>query len=187
MGGRGGIILCKDKYRRQVDRAVFPGSQGTPALNQVAAKAVCFHLASKPEFAVVQKRIIINAAAMAEEFAGRGYRLVSGGTDNHLVLVDLQSCGLTGRNAERRLESVGILVNRNVIPGDARPPDQASGIRVGTPAISARGIESDQARRIVDLMDRVITSSGGSEVLDPIADTVADICRNYPVYDKHSH
>ena len=125
MGGRGGVIICKEKYRRQIDRAVFPGSQGTPALNQVAAKAVCFHLAATPEFAVVQKRIVANAAAMADEFKKRGYRLVSGGTDNHLVLVDLRPKGLTGRAAEEMLESIGIIVNRNVIPNDPQPPDQS--------------------------------------------------------------
>ena len=103
MGGRGGVIICKENYRRQVDRAVFPGSQGTPALNQVAAKAVCFDLAATLEFAAVQKRIVVNAAAMADEFEKRGYRLVSGGTDNHLVLVDLRPKGLTGLAAEEVL------------------------------------------------------------------------------------
>ena len=182
MGGRGGVIISKKKYQRHIDRAVFPGSQGTPALNQVAAKAVCFHLADTPEFATVQKRIVNNAAAMADELRKRGYRLVSGGTDNHMVLIDLRSKRLLGRDAERMLESTGIIVNRNVIPNDPQSPDQASGIRVGASAISARGIEMDGARRVAGLIDAVISSGGKRETLDHVASEVASICRDYPVY-----
>ncbi len=181
MGGRGGVIICKEKYRRRINRAVFPGSQGTPALNQVAAKAVCFHLAATPEFVAVQKRIIANAAAMADEFKQRGYRLVSGGTNNHMVLVDLRPKGLTGRVAEEVLESTGIIVNRNMIPNDPQPPDQASGIRVGASAISARGLEPAEARSIVGLMDTVIGNRDQHKVLDHVASEVAAICRKYPV------
>ncbi len=181
MGGRGGVIICKEKYHRHIDRAVFPGSQGTPALSQVAAKAVCFHLADTPEFAVVQRRIVANAAAMADEFKKRGYHLVSGGTDNHMVLVDLRPKGLTGRDAEEALESTGIIVNRNVIPNDPQPPDQASGIRVGASAISARGLETTEARRIVALIDTVMDSRGRQEALDHVASEVSAICREYPV------
>ena len=182
MGGRGGVIVCRDKYRRQVDRAVFPGSQGTPALNQVAAKAVCFHLAASPEFATVQNLTIANAAAMAEEFSQRGYRLVSGGTDNHLIMVDLRSRDLTGLQAESILESVGIIVNRNVIPNDPRPPDRTSGIRIGASAISARGIEPVGAKDIVALIDTVFGCNGKAEILNRVASEVAAICRGYPVY-----
>ena len=182
MGGRGGVIICKEKYRRQIDRAVFPGSQGTPALNQVAAKAVCFHLAATREFAAVQKRIVANAAAMAAEFKKQGYRLVSGGTDNHLVLVDLRPKGLTGRAAEEVLESTGIIVNRNVIPNDPQPPDRASGIRVGAAAISTRGLETSDARHIVGLIDAALSNAGHQEVLKHVASEVAVICRNFPVY-----
>jgi len=184
MGGRGGVIACKEKYRRQIDRAVFPGSQGTPALNQVAAKAVCFHLAATPEFAMIQKQTVANAAAMADEFKIRGYRLVSSGTDNHLVLVDLRSKGLTGRVAEEMLEAAGIIVNRNTIPNDPRPPDLASGIRVGASAISARGLEPDQARHIVGLMDSVLGSGGRQDILDHVVSDVAAICRKYPVFPE---
>jgi glycine hydroxymethyltransferase len=182
MGGRGGVILCREKHRRRIDRAVFPGSQGTPALNQMAAKAVCFHLATTPEFGRVQQRILANAAAMADEFLQRGYRLVSGGTDNHLVLVDLRSKGLTGRAAEAVLEETGIIVNRNVIPNDPQPPDQASGIRVGASAISARGIEPELARRIVGMMDVAMGYSGRKEVLGRVASEVAAVCREHPVH-----
>ncbi|MBC2742746.1 MAG: serine hydroxymethyltransferase [Desulfosarcina sp.] len=184
MGGRGGVIISKEKYRRHIDRAVFPGSQGTPALNQVAAKAVCFHLADTPEFITVQKRIVDNAAAMADEFKKRDYRLVSGGTDNHMVLVDLRSKALIGRDAEKMLESTGIIVNRNVIPNDPQSPDQASGIRVGASAISARGIETAEARHIVGLIDAVMSSCGRREILDHVASEVASICRDYPVYPE---
>ncbi len=182
MGGRGGAIICKEKYRRQIDRAVFPGSQGTPALNQVAAKAVCFHLAATSEFAAVQKRIVANSAAMADEFKNRGYRLISGGTDNHLVLVDLRSKGLTGRAAEEMLEASGIIVNRNVIPNDPQPPDQASGIRIGASAISARGLVITEAIRIVGMIDAVLGSGGQRSVLKRVASEVAAICREYPAY-----
>jgi glycine hydroxymethyltransferase len=184
MGGRGGAIICKEKYRRQIDRAVFPGSQGTPALNQVAAKAVCFHLAGTQPFKAVQKRIVDNAAAMADEFKKRDYRLVSGGTDNHMVLIDLRSKGLIGRDAETLLESAGILVNRNVIPNDPQPPDRASGMRVGASAISARGIEAAEARHLVGLMDAVLSSRGRRETMDHVASEVASICRDHPVYPQ---
>ncbi len=184
MGGRGGAIICKGKYRRQVDRAVFPGSQGTPALNQVAAKAVCFHLAATGEFVAVQKRIVANAAAMAAEFKSRGYRLVSGGTDNHLVLVDLRSKGLTGRIVEEMLESSGIIVNRNVIPNDPQPPGQASGIRIGASAISARGLGPEEAKRIVGLIDAVVESRGRQDIVERVACEVGSICRRYPVYPQ---
>jgi glycine hydroxymethyltransferase len=130
----------------------------------------------------VQKRIVNNAAAMADEFRKRGYRLVTGGTDNHMVLIDLRSKGLTGRDAERMLESTGIIVNRNMIPNDPQPPDQASGIRVGASAISARGIETDVARHIAGLIDAVICSCGQRETLDHVASEVATLCRDYPVY-----
>jgi glycine hydroxymethyltransferase len=184
MGGRGGAIICKEKYRRQIDRAVFPGSQGTPALNQVAAKAVCFHLAGTQPFKAVQKRIVDNAAAMADEFKKRDYRLVSGGTDNHMVLIDLRSKGLIGRDAETLLESAGILVNRNVIPNDPQPPDRSSGMRVGASAISARGIEAAEARHLVGLMDAVLSSRGRRETMDHVASEVASICRGHPVYPQ---
>jgi glycine hydroxymethyltransferase len=182
MGGRGGVIICKEKYRRHIDRAVFPGSQGTPALNQVAAKAVCFHLADTAEFVTVQRRTVANAAIMADEFKKRGYRLVSGGTDNHMILVDLRSKGLTGQDAEEVLESTGIIVNRNVIPNDPRPPDQASGIRVGASAISSRGLETAEARKIVGLIDTVMGRRDRQEIMDHITSEVTAICRQYPVY-----
>jgi glycine hydroxymethyltransferase len=184
MGGRGGAIICKEKYSRHIDRAVFPGSQGTPSLNQVAAKAVCFHLASTQAFKAVQKRIVDNAAVMADEFKKRDYRLVSGGTDNHMVLIDLRSKGLVGRDAEKLLESAGIIVNRNVIPNDPQPPDQASGMRVGASAISARGMKAAEARHIVGLMDAVMRSRGRRETLDRVAADVTSLCRDYPVYPQ---
>jgi glycine hydroxymethyltransferase len=133
---------------------------------------------------MIQKRTVANAAVMADEFKNRGYRLVSGGTDNHLVLVDLRSRGLTGRVAEEMLETAGIIVNRNVIPNDPRPPDQASGIRVGASAISARGLETAEARHIAGLMDTVMASGGRQDILDHVASDVAAICRKYPVYPE---
>ena len=139
-GGRGGVILCKKEHERKISKTIFPGAQGTPSLNLLAAKAVCFKLAMEPGFKEEQIKTLENAAAFAAGFEKKGYRIVSGGTDNHLVLVDLRSKGLTGDVAEKTLESVGIVVNRNVIPGDPEKPDVTSGIRIGSPGVTTRGM-----------------------------------------------
>jgi glycine hydroxymethyltransferase len=181
-GGRGGVILCRQAHAKKISRSIFPGAQGTPSLNLVAAKAVCFKLALAPEFKMLQQKILGNAACFAAGFQSRGYRIVSGGTDNHLILVDLRSKNLTGDIAEKTLESVGIMVNRNVIPGDPQRADVASGIRIGSPGISTRGMGEREVSQIVDLMDRAMNNSRDRAVLEQVSKQVADLCRRFPVY-----
>lgn len=181
-GGRGGVILCRQEHAQKISRTVFPGAQGTPALNLLAAKAVCFKLALEPEFKRQQKKTLVNAAAFATGFEKKGYRIVSGGTDNHLVLVDLRSKDLTGDLAEKTLESVGIIVNRNVIPGDPRRPDITSGIRVGSPGVTTRGMGTQEVVQIVNLMDIAMLNSKNHDVLEQVSQEVADLCRKFPVY-----
>ena len=179
--GRGGVILCKQKHADRISRSIFPGGQGTPSLNLIAAKAVCFHLATADGFVELQKQTLRNAGCFATEFEPRGYRVVSGGTQNHLVLLDLRSKGLTGAFAEKTLESVGIVVNRNVIPGDPEKPEIASGIRIGSPAITARGMQESQVRRIVELMDAAMSNIDRPKILEGVERDVQDLCRQFPV------
>ena len=186
-GGRGGVILCRQEHAQKISRTVFPGAQGTPALNLLAAKAVCFKLALEPEFKRQQKKTLVNAAAFATGFEKKGYRIVSGGTDNHLVLVDLRSKDLTGDVAEKTLESVGIIVNRNVIPGDPRRPDITSGIRVGSPGVTTRGMGTQEVAQIVNLMDIAMLNSRNHDVLEQVSQEVADLCRKFPVYKEKVH
>ena len=183
-GGRGGVILCRQEHAQKINRTVFPGAQGTPALNLLAAKAVCFKLALEPEFKRQQKKTLVNAAAFATGFEKKGYRIVSGGTDNHLVLVDLRSKDLTGDLAEKTLESVGIIVNRNVIPGDPRRPDITSGIRVGSPAVTTRGMGTQEVAQIVNLMDIAMLNSKNHDVIEQVSQEVAYLCRKFPVYKE---
>jgi glycine hydroxymethyltransferase len=180
-GGRGGVILCKQEHADRIDRAVFPGGQGTPALNLIAAKAVCFHLAMADDFVDLQKKTLKNAVGFASEFKRQGYRIVSGGTDNHLVLIDLRPKGLTGARAEKTLESVGIIVNRNVIPGDREKPDVASGIRIGSPAVSSRGMAEPEVQQIVRIMDTAMSNNRNSQILGQAAYEVKALCKKFPV------
>ena len=181
-GGRGGVILCRKAHEKKISKTIFPGAQGTPSLNLLAAKAVCFKLAMEKGFKEEQIKTLENAAAFADRFAMKGYRIVSGGTDNHLVLVDLRSKGLTGDIAEKTLESVGIIVNRNVIPGDPEKPDVTSGIRIGSPGITARGMGEVEVARVVDLMNAAMVNRDDSDVLGNVSREVADLCRKFPVY-----
>ena len=183
-GGRGGVILCRQEHAQKINKTIFPGAQGTPSLNLLAAKAVCFKLALEPEFKERQKKTLANAAALAAGFEKKGYRIVSGGSDNHLVLVDLRSKDLTGALAEKTLESVGIIVNRNVIPGDPRRPDITSGIRVGSPAITTRGMGTPEVAQIVNLMDIAMLNSRNHDVLEQVSQEVADLCLKFPVYKE---
>jgi glycine hydroxymethyltransferase len=183
-GGRGGVILCRQKHAKKISKTVFPGAQGTPSLNLLAAKAVCFQLASEPEFKERQIKTLDNAAAFAAGFEKKGYRIVSGGTDNHLVLVDLRSIGLTGAVAEKTLESVGIIVNRNVIPGDPQKPDISSGIRIGSPGITTRGMGLDEIDQIVSWMDISMKNSKDGDILGQISQEVINLSRKFPVYKE---
>jgi glycine hydroxymethyltransferase len=185
-GGRGGVILCRQDHAQKISKTIFPGAQGTPSLNLLAAKAVCFKLALEPEFKERQKKTLENAAAFAAGFEKKGYCLVSGGTDNHLVLVDLRSKDLTGDVAEKTLESVGIIVNRNVIPGDPQRPDITSGIRIGSPAITTRGMAAQEVAQVVDLMDIAMLNNKNNDVLEQVSQQVADLCRKFPVYKTYA-
>lgn len=181
MGGRGGVILCKRPHAARIDRSVFPGCQGTPAMNMIAAKAVCFHRAGKPEFREIQRQTLANARCMAQALASRDYRIVSGGTDNHLVLVDLRPRGLTGDRAEKQLEAAGLIVNRNPIPNDPQSPKTAGGLRLGTPAITVRGMKEPEVERIVAWIDAVLTNHRRKDIQANIAREIAALCHRFPV------
>jgi len=182
MGGRGGVILCKDQYGSKIDKAVFPGCQGTSAVNFIAAKAIIFRLALEPEFLKTQRRTLTNAVCLAKELGTRGYRIVTGGTENHQVLVDVGSKGLKGNDAEKILESVGIITNRNVIPRDAENPRTISGIRLGTAAISTRRMGEAEVVRIAELMDSALVNHKRKEALEQVAKNVSELCKQFPVY-----
>ncbi len=180
-GPRGGFILCKQPLAAKIDSAVFPGMQGGPLMHVIAAKAVSFGEALKPEFIEYQKAIVENAKAMADEFKKGGLRLVSGGTDNHLMLVDLTPIGLTGKEAEEALDLVRITVNRNTIPFDPKPPRVASGIRVGTAAVTTRGLNTAEVRKVARLIVKVLTNIGNENVYKEVRDNVDAITSRFPV------
>jgi glycine hydroxymethyltransferase len=175
------VILSKQDHADRINRAIFPGGQGTPSLNFIAAKAVCFHLATANDFVELQKTTLKNATCFASELERLGYRIVSGGTDNHLMLIDLRPKGLTGALAEKTLESVGIIVNRNVIPGDPERPDVTSGIRIGSPAISSRGMAESEVQLIVRIMDAAMSNSENSQILSRVTNEVKELVNNFPV------
>ena len=180
-GGRGGVILCKQEHAGKIDRTIFPGGQGTTAFNIMAAKAVCFKLAMENAFKDLQEQTLVNAACFAAELAKRGYRIVSGGTDNHLILVDLRPKDLTGDVAEKALESVGIIVNRNVIPNDPEKPDIASGIRIGSPAITSRGMGKQAVIKIVELIDTALVNRENKDRLSQVSADVLSLCKKYSI------
>ncbi len=182
MGGRGGVILCKETFGSKLDRTLFPGAQGTPSLNAIAAKAVCFKLAMGQRFIDIQKNILKNAQCAGEAFRRKGYRLVSGGTDNHMLLLDLRSKGITGKQAEDILESVGIIVNRNVIPYDPEGTMTTSGMRLGFSVLAARGMGTGEVTHIVDLIDHTLAGSDRPDVLSRITGEVAALCKQFPYY-----
>jgi len=181
MGGRGGIILSKKKYGKKIDRAIFPGCQGTSAVNLLAAKALIFKLAAEEQFISIQKMTLKNAKIMAQAFLEKGYRIISNGTDNHQVLIDLTSKDISGKLAETCLESVGIILNRNVVPNDADSPGRTSGIRIGSGAVSARGMGELHMRQIVDLMDSTMRNRAKKRVLTEIKEDVLKLCQAFPI------
>lgn len=180
-GPRSGFILCKKEIANSIDAMVFPGMQGGPLMHVIAAKAVCFHQAMQPEFAEYQRRIIENARILAEELKGLGFRLVSGGTDNHLLLIDLTPLGLDGRQAEKALEEVGIIVNRNAIPFDPLPPNITSGIRLGTPSVTCRGFGPQEMKRIARLIASVLMQIGDKKIKAQVKEEVIEMCRSLPI------
>jgi len=182
-GPRAGLILCREQYARDVDRAVFPGVQGGPLMHIVAAKAVCFKEAMEPSFNAYQRQILANAQALARSLTAGGYRLVSGGTDNHLMLVDVFSKGVTGKVAEAALGKAGITVNKNAIPFDQNPPMVASGIRVGTPALTTRGMGETEMEQIGELIARVLAAPDDDRVINAVRTDVEQLCRRFPLYE----
>jgi len=183
-GPRSAIIMCKQELARAVDKWVFPGLHGGPHMHVIAAKAVCFKEAMQSEFKEYQQQIIKNAKAMEETFKELGYRLVSGGTDTHLLLVDLRSKGITGKEAEEALDKAGITVNKNTIPYDPQKPFIASGIRIGTPAITTRGMKEAEARRIVELIDRVLSNVGKEQIYKEVRQEVNKLLKEFPLYPE---
>ncbi len=181
-GPRGAVVLSKSEYAKKIDSAVFPGSQGGPFMHVIAAKAVCFKEAMQPEFRNYASQMIKNAKAMADEFLKLGYNVVTGGTDSHIVLVDLSSRKIPGGDAESALYRAGIIVNKNVIPFDPRPPFNPSGIRIGTPSITSRGMKEDDVRGIVHLVDAVISSNLNDEVISRVRAEVQELCSRFPYY-----
>ena len=183
-GPRGGLILSTDSFAAAVDKAVFPGGQGGPIENQIAAKAVCFLEASRPEFSQYTDQIVANAAAMAAATMDEGARVVSGGTDNHLFLVDLRSVDedLTGREAARMLDGLGITLNYNAIPNDPRPPFRASGLRIGTPAMTTQGMGEEEADEVARLIVRALKGRDDTAGLERVKDRVAELAARFPPY-----
>ena len=179
-GPRGGMILCREELAKTIDKAIFPGCQGGPLMHVIAAKAVSFGEALRPEFKAYQQRILDNASALAETLLAEGFDLVTGGTDNHLMLVDLQKFGVTGKEMEHRLDEVYITVNKNAVPNDPQSPFVTSGIRVGTPAATTRGLNTDDFRLVGHLMKLVATDFEGNA--EEVRRQVQAICEKYPMY-----
>ncbi len=183
-GPRAGLVMCKQEFANDLDKTVMPGMQGGPFMHVIAAKAVCFYEALQPSFKEYQEQVVKNSQAMAKAFQDLGYRIVSGGTDNHLFMVDLRSKNITGKKAELTLEQAGIIVNRNCIPNDHQKPWIASGIRIGTPAITTRGIKEEQAVEIVNLIDSALGHSKNANYLKNIKEKIEHLCKPYPIYRK---
>ncbi|MFR5101516.1 MAG: serine hydroxymethyltransferase [Christensenellaceae bacterium] len=181
-GPRGGVIMCKEKYAREIDKAVFPGTQGGPLMHIIAAKAAAFKEALSPEFKAYQKQVLQNAEVMAERFKKNGIRLVSGGTDNHLMLLDLRSTGVTGKELESMLDKVHITVNKNTIPFETASPFVTSGIRVGTPAITTRGMKEKDCEQIADLISRVVREK--EDCFKDVLAEVTALCARFPIYEN---
>jgi len=179
-GPRSGMILCKESWAKAIDSAVFPGIQGGPLMHVVAAKAIAFAEALKPEFKVYSAQVIANAKVLAEELASLGFRIISGGTDNHLMLVDVTTKGSTGKIAEHSLDQAGITVNKNMIPYDPRKPMDPSGIRLGTPALTTRGMKEPEMRQIAKWIHEVLTRAEDDVLLSRVRGSVRELCEQYP-------
>jgi glycine hydroxymethyltransferase len=183
-GPRGGLVLCREQYAKDLDRTVFPGVQGGPLMHIIAAKAVCLQEAAEPAFTEYQKQVVANAKRLASALTAAGFRLVSGGTDNHLILVDVFSKGITGKAAEAALGKASITVNKNAIPFDQNPPMVASGIRVGTPAVTTRGMREAEMDAIADLIARALKAPDDDRALALVRGEVETLCRKFPLYPE---
>jgi glycine hydroxymethyltransferase len=183
-GPRAGMVMCREQFVKEIDRAVFPTIQGGPLMHAIAAKAVCFKEALEAGFKDYQRQVIANAKALAEELAGAGFRIVSGGTDNHLMLVDVFVRGLTGSQAEKALERAAITVNKNAIPFDTQPPMKASGVRIGTPALTTRGMKEDEMRLVAGLISEVLARPDDESVQKSVRSRVEELCEQFPMYEN---
>jgi glycine hydroxymethyltransferase len=178
-GPRGGLILCKEEQGKAIDKTIFPGIQGGPLMHVIAAKAICFKQAMTPEFIEYQKQIVKNAKTLADKLLELGYNLVSGGTDNHLMLVDLRNKGITGKQAEKALEEAGITVNKNMVPFDPQKPWVASGVRIGTPAVTTRGMKEKDMGVIAEFINRVLNDTENQKVKDEVRKEVERFCKKF--------
>jgi len=181
-GPRGGMIMCREDMAKRVDKEIFPGIQGGPLMHVIAAKAVAFREALSPEFKIYQEQILKNASTLAEELMTMGYELISGGTDTHLMLVDLTNKGITGKEAEAMLDKAGITVNKNTIPFETRSPFVTSGIRIGVPAATTKGMKEGEMKVIAGFIDNALKSSGDEKTLEGIKDAVEELSRSFPFY-----
>jgi glycine hydroxymethyltransferase len=181
-GPRGGLILCKAEHQKAIDKAMFPGTQGGPLEHVIAAKAVALKEALDPSFTQYCTQIVANAKALAEALASRGFDIVSGGTDNHLMLVDLRNRGLTGKVAEKALDAAGITVNKNTVPRETQSPFVTSGIRIGTPAVTTRGLKEDDMREIASLIDRILSAPEDAGVAASVSNEVREMMSRFPLY-----
>ena len=179
-GPRGGMILCKEEYAKAIDKAIFPGIQGGPLMHIIAAKAVAFKEALQPEFMLYQQQIVRNAAKLAEGLKSRGFNLVSGGTDNHLMLIDLQNFGITGKQYEHNLDEVHITANKNAVPNDPQSPFITSGLRIGTPAVTSRGFKEPEMERIAGWLYDTVTDFEGTR--ERVSEEVQQLCAQFPIY-----
>ncbi len=186
-GPRGGMILFKEKYTKIINKAIFPGTQGGPLEHIIAAKAVALKLAMQPDFVEYQKQVVKNAKALAKALSERGYRLITGGTDNHLLIIDLRAKNITGRKAEKLLDSVGITTNKEAIPFDPLPPTKASGLRLGTPALTTRGMKEPEMEVVAELIDRAITHKDDEEELEKVKAGVKELTSRFPLYQDISY
>ncbi|MFV9631021.1 MAG: serine hydroxymethyltransferase [Methanosarcinales archaeon] len=181
-GPRGGLIMCRAKYAKDINKTIFPGIQGGPSMHTIAAKAVSFKEALTPEFNKYQRQVVINAKTLANDLIEKGYDIVSGGTDNHLMLIDLTKLGITGKDAEAALGRAGIITNKNTIPFETRSPFITSGVRIGTPAITTRGMKEQQMHIIADYIDIVLRHLSGDNKLEEIKQKIKQLCSQFPVY-----
>jgi glycine hydroxymethyltransferase len=181
-GPRGGLILAREEHAKAVDKQIFPGIQGGPLMHVIAAKAVAFGEALEPDFEDYSRRVIENARALGDGLREHGFTLVSGGTDNHLLLVDLRNKGITGKNAEKALDRAGITVNKNTVPGETASPFVTSGIRIGTPAVTTRGLGVAEMREIAGMIDRVVTAADDEATIARVRGEIREMCGRFPLY-----
>jgi glycine hydroxymethyltransferase len=181
-GPRGGIILCRQEFAKKIDSAIFPGIQGGPLMHVIAGKAVAFKEALAPGFRAYQEQVLVNARAFAAALEKRGFRIVSGGTDNHLFMVDLRAKDITGKDAAALLDTVRITVNKNLVPFDPQPPTITSGVRIGTPAVTTRGMKVREMEEIAALIDEAIVGRADAAVLARVRTAVAALTRRFPIY-----